>query len=275
MRTATTTGSEGDVTTTEPIATVVAEGVIDIRLPWPDVRNAMGPDEANALADALDGATGRPDTRALLVSAEGSAFSAGGNLRSVAELATRGEQAVRDSVYSAFQRLYRTIVSSPVPVIAVVDGPAIGFGCDLALACDVRVAGPRAEFRYGWANIGLISAAGGLLELRELLGRAALWDFVAGTGLDQRRAVECGVAIAADDATTIARDLAARLAAIDRDVLAATKELIDITDRARYLTSALDYQVGFITAPAFATRANAVLRRTSASPAAVPVATSD
>lgn len=233
----------------------------EIRMRWPEVRNALGADQALEVADAIVAAGRSLDVRAVILSAEGPAFSSGGNLRAVAKLAEKGSTYVEAVLYSAFQNLYRSIRECPVPVIALVEGPAIGLGCDLALACDARIASETASFRYGWANVGLISAVGGLLEMRRLIGGSELWSFISGQELDGRRASELGVAVFSDNARIEALNMASRLCGFDRDVIVATKHLSMIQEIEEYLPMAAQVQARLLTQPGFAELARKALER--------------
>jgi enoyl-CoA hydratase/carnithine racemase len=243
------------------INAVIDKGVREIRMNWPEVRNAMGPDEATELAAALEAAINHTETRVIVLSGEGKAFSAGGNLPAIAELAKNGRDFVQNVLYSVFQNLYRTIKESPVPVFALVEGPAVGLGCDLALACDARVVNEKASFRYGWSNVGLISALGGLLEMRKLIGGSELWSFISGDALSGLRAGELGVAIYSEDARSMVLGMASKIAEIDREVLLATKQLSLIDDIDDYLSRAALFQAGLITKPGFVDSAMKMLER--------------
>jgi enoyl-CoA hydratase/carnithine racemase len=240
----------------------VSPNVIEVRLNWPETRNAVGVEEAVELVSAIEHSFSSPNVNAIVLTAEGSSFCSGGDLRSVLSLATQGEDAVRTTLYSAFQRLYRTITDCPIPIIAVVEGPAVGFGCDLALACDVRVAGPSASFRYGWAPVGLISAVGGLMNMRREIGASRTWECIAGLGVSQKLAMEYGLAVGASDARKAAIDMGEALATFPHDVVVATKALLN-AEPSEYLDKALDFQVGFITSSEFAERATRILGRTN------------
>jgi enoyl-CoA hydratase/carnithine racemase len=137
--------------------------VAEIVLDWPEVRNALGPAEGAELRVALTRAACDPKVGAIVLSANGSAFCSGGKLPEIVELARGGPEAVRTAVYGEFQGVFRALQSSPVPVIAAVDGPAIGFGCDLALAANISFIGCAGWLAQGWMRAGLIPATGGTL----------------------------------------------------------------------------------------------------------------
>ena len=149
-----------------------------VTLDWPDKRNALGPAEAGELADALRQAADEPGVKGIVVTGNG-AFCAGGDIKGMIARADMPPEERRRLVYTAYQGMITTIVGLPVPTFAAVDGPAIGMGFDIALACDVRIVGPGGWFRQGWAGIGLIPGTGGELLLR-LRAPTALWRLIPG-----------------------------------------------------------------------------------------------
>jgi enoyl-CoA hydratase/carnithine racemase len=192
-----------------------------VQLDWPERRNALGPDEAGQLADAL-GLAREPEVRALVLTGSG-AFCAGGDLSQLAILVQRGEQAIRDAVYGRYQSVVMALQNAPVPTIAAVDGPAVGLGMDLALACDMRFVGQSGWLRQGWAAIGLIPGTGGALLL-ESIAPNLLWRLVAEQPrLDAADCVRLGLAEAAQDgsAVTAAIRRATQLAGLPRETISA------------------------------------------------------
>lgn len=240
---------------------LVAEhpGFIEISLDWPDIRNALGPDEGRELRLALEAANARDDIAAILLSATGKAFCAGGNLAEIVRLSQHGESAVRDTVYGEFQGIFRAVAESSVPVIAAVDGPAVGFGCDLALCGQVTFVGESGWLAQGWAQVGLIPATGGTLYAGRRGGPQAVWQLLAADRVDAATAERWGLAIAAADARAAAMEMAAKLAALPRPALAATLALSRIDMLDAHLETALRYQAGFITGADFAERAARIL----------------
>jgi len=128
-------------------------------LDWPQRRNALGPDEANEVAAALRAAAGQPDVRGIVLTGNG-AFCAGGDLGGMVARADMPPEERRALVYGAYQGLIRTLVELPVPTVAAVDGPAVGMGFDIALACDSRFIGPDGWLHTG--DIGRVDESGRL-----------------------------------------------------------------------------------------------------------------
>jgi enoyl-CoA hydratase/carnithine racemase len=147
-------------------------------LDWPEKRNALGPEQAGELAAALRTAAADPDVRGVVITGNGT-FCAGGDIKGMVARADMPPEERRALVYSAYQGLIRAVLELPVPTVAAVDGPAVGMGFDLALACDSRFIGPEGWCRQGWARLGLIPGTGGELLLRTR-APGALWQLLDG-----------------------------------------------------------------------------------------------
>jgi enoyl-CoA hydratase/carnithine racemase len=235
--------------------------VAELTLDWPEVRNAIGPQQGRELRLALEDADGDETIGAIVLSANGKAFCAGGNLPEIVALACEGPNAVRTTIYSEFQGIFRAITQSRAPVIAAVAGPAIGFGCDLALAGAATFIGPEGWLAQGWIHAGLIPATGGTYFALRRGGQQAVFRMLAAEKVDGPTAERWNLAIAAQDARAEALAMARRFAALPRKPLEAVLQLSRIPDQETHLAAALDYQVGFITDPAFPDFAELLLRR--------------
>lgn len=160
-----------------------------------DKRNALTIDMARCLADALHEAGADPEVKVVVLEATGSVFCAGADLAMVADLTRMSGEDVVARVYGVFQRLVRTIVDLPVPVVAVLSGPALGAGCDLALACDMRLVTRGAGFEETWVRLGLVPGMGGMALLAPLVGLSAARDMIyRAIRVDGERALEMGLA---------------------------------------------------------------------------------
>ena len=147
-------------------------------LDWPEQRNALGPDECErGSRRRFAAAADDPAVCGIVVTGNG-AFCAGGNLRGAVERQSMDPDERRRLVYGAYQGLIRALVDVPVPTVAALDGPAVGMGLDIALACDVRVVGPAGWAQQGWGKVGLVAATGGVLLLRRR-APGALWPLLA------------------------------------------------------------------------------------------------
>jgi 2-(1,2-epoxy-1,2-dihydrophenyl)acetyl-CoA isomerase len=246
------------------VVTEVAGPAAVVTLDWPGKRNALGPDEANEVVAALRAAAGRPEVRGVVLTGNG-AFCSGGDINGMVARADMPPEERRALVYGAYQGLIRTVVDLPVPTVAAVDGPAVGLGFDLALACDSRLIGPDGWCRQGWARIGLIPGTGGELLLR-LRAPGALWRLLDGqpkVGPDL--AERLGIGEAADGGRTAREAALARVeayAAYPRATLAGYIRLNRAEVRARlaeHQAECLSVQLELLSDPDFKDRARAAL----------------
>jgi enoyl-CoA hydratase len=196
-----------------------------VTLDWPDVRNALGPKEAAELGAAIDAASST-DSAAVVITGNG-AFCAGGDLKQVVDMATTlSAEDIARRIYGDIHSVLRALRRSPTPTIAAVDGAAIGLGFDIALACDLRIAGARGWFSQGWARAGLIPAAGGAAFLSRL-APSDHWRLMAEqTRVDAAAAASMGIAEQVEDrALDAAIRRANDFAKLPRETLAAYVEL--------------------------------------------------
>jgi 2-(1,2-epoxy-1,2-dihydrophenyl)acetyl-CoA isomerase len=165
-----------------------------IRLQRPSVKNALTPEVVQALSDALSAAGDTASVRVVVLSGVPGAFCSGADVRIIAKELESGGQAVRP-ILERFQALSLGIVKLAKPVVAAVTGPAVGFGADLALACDFRVFGESAYLQEKFVAIGLMPDGGGSYFLTRLLGPArALEMLMLGSRIDAAQAVSLGLA---------------------------------------------------------------------------------
>jgi enoyl-CoA hydratase len=184
-------------------------------------RNVLSPGMVDALSAAFDAVEADADVRCVVLRGEGPAFCAGAELQ-VLEAAASGDFSGIENVYRGFLR----VLESPLPTIALVDGPAVGAGLNLALACDLRVATERAVFDSRFLRLRLAPGGGHTWMLERRVGP----ETAAAMVLFGRRlgAVD---GLAAGLVTSVHRDaeeglrtslaLADVLAGVDRDFLEA------------------------------------------------------
>lgn len=184
-----------------------------VRLNRPDKLNAISPEMLIELSDTFTKATEDPELRAIILTGAGErAFSAGTDL---AELVNVTAAQAR-SVANRGQALCNQIESSPVPVIAAVNGLAAGAGCELALACHIRIASPNSSFSLPETKLGIIPGYGGTQRLTREIGRGrALEIMLTARTVDAGEALRIGLInrIAAagallPEAESIAREIA-------------------------------------------------------------------
>jgi 2-(1,2-epoxy-1,2-dihydrophenyl)acetyl-CoA isomerase len=189
-------GSTDDRGSRDPRGFVEASagGVLRLTLDRPDRRNALTVELVAGLADRLLRLRAEPEVRVVVLAGGPPVFCAGGDLTDMGRIAEQGPLAVTDMIYSQFQRLVAALGTAPVPVIALVDGAALGAGLDLAMACDLRVASTRAVFASSWIGVGLIPGMGGAHLLTRAIGSTRARELVLlGDRIDARTALDWGV----------------------------------------------------------------------------------
>ena len=193
-----------------------AEGVRTLTLNRPDTLNALTLEATRQLATRLEEAAADPGVRAVVITGAGRAFSAGGDIAFLQELPTMSTEDVRGVVYGTFQRLPRAIRGMDKPVIAAVNGPAMGAGCEIAVAADFRIASEVARFGEVWIGIGCVPALGGMFLLPRIVGLAKATELcMTGAVIDAAEALRIGLVgavVPPADLAGAARDLATRLA---------------------------------------------------------------
>ncbi|MEU9576872.1 enoyl-CoA hydratase [Streptomyces chilikensis] len=195
----------------------------------PDRRNCLDETMCRELGEAVATVAGDPGARTLVVTGAGSAFCAGADLPALFGDAGRPVAEVREHLH----RVYRSFLGLRelrIPTVAAVQGPAVGAGFNLAMACDVRVAGPRASFAATFTRIGLHPGGGCTWFLVDALGpQKALALLLDGGTLDAEEAVREGVALSvAEDPAVAARELTERWAAVDPALVRDIKRAVGI-----------------------------------------------
>ena len=190
-------------------------------------RNALNRELVVALGEALGAVSADREIRAVVLTGSGGSFCSGADLRSaMSERADIGMDARIDE----FHAMIRAIVSAPKPFVAAVDGAAVGFGADLALACDLRVLSTEGYIQEKFVKIGLMPDGGGTFWMPRLVGLGrALEYLLLGTKIDARMAAELGLAnrvVEPADLAGAARALAHELAKGPPLAYAAIKEAV-------------------------------------------------
>ncbi|HTU31564.1 MAG TPA: enoyl-CoA hydratase/isomerase family protein [Solirubrobacteraceae bacterium] len=188
------------------------DGIITLSLSRPERRNAIDRELAGALCAAV---AKHGAARAIVLrSAEAGMFCAG------ADLGVPDEE--RAEVSRELYALYAQMINASAPIVAALDGPAVGGGAQLAVACDLRVAGPAASIRFLGPGHGL---AVGAWALPSLVGRGRALDLcLTGRTVGGDEALQIGlVDRLADDASAGAAELAAGLATLEPDAVARVK----------------------------------------------------
>ena len=208
------------------------ENVAIIVLNRPDRLNALtvavAEDFIAAVKDAIE-----KGARAIVLTGAGRAFSAGGDLREMQEIATREGrvEAFFDEPLRLLNEVVLLIRSVSIPFIAAVNGIASGGGCNLALACDVVIAAKSAKFNQAFIKIGLSPDCGGTFFLPRLIGlRRSVELMLTGDLVDAERAQQIGMinsVVEDGELMKHALALAERLAAAPTAAIGQIKQLVD------------------------------------------------
>lgn len=195
----------------------LADRVVVITVNDPDRRNAVTEAMSSELRDAVQRAESDSQAHAVIITGAGKAFCAGADLSALGAATDQG----LERIYAGFMAVARCAL----PTIAAVNGAAVGAGLNLALAADVRIAGPHAMFDPRFQKLGIHPGGGATWMLHRAVGpqvaRAAL---LFGMRFDAEDAVRHGLALSvADDPLAAALDLAAGPASAPREVVLATK----------------------------------------------------
>jgi enoyl-CoA hydratase/carnithine racemase len=204
-----------------------------------DVRNAL---TSTAIADdiinTVEWINSTPEVAVLIITGAGSAFSSGGNIKDMAERAgdfAGDVQELERRYRQGIQRIPLALHKLEVPVIAAVNGPAIGAGFDIANMCDIRIASTKAKFGETFVNLGIIPGDGGAWFMQRLIGyqKAAELTFT-GRIIDAVEAKEMGVVLditAPEHLLSKVNELAAEMASKPVASLRLTKRLMKLAQR--------------------------------------------
>jgi len=208
----------------------VAGQVAMITLDRPDARNAYSEAMVDELLAALDRADDDTTVRAVVLTGAGPAFSAGGDLKAMRDRSGMfaGDPAeLRTQYRRGLQQLPRRFDAFEKPVVAAVNGAAIGAGLDLALMADLRIASADARFGSTFARVGLIPGDGGAYLLTRVVGFARALDLVLTARIvDAEEALALGLVttvVPAEDVLATARERAEQIAALPPKAVQAAK----------------------------------------------------
>jgi 2-(1,2-epoxy-1,2-dihydrophenyl)acetyl-CoA isomerase len=220
----------------EHILTSEAEGILTITLNRPDKLNAFIGHMRRDLAEALEHAGSDRNVRVVIITGAGRAFCAGGDIGFMAELMKRRDSEEFARILGAGRRVILAIRQMTKPVIASVNGPASGAGCNLALACDLRIAATTATFSQSFAKVGLHPDWGGSYFLPRLVTpNKACEMFFLGEPIDAAEAARLGIVnqvVPLEGLEAATLQLAERLRAAPPIALAAAKHAVYMSESA-------------------------------------------
>jgi enoyl-CoA hydratase/carnithine racemase len=200
----------------------------------PDAMNALGqPGDGDVFRGLCDDINADRSIRAVILTGEGRAFSAGGDVKAMQERtgAFAGSPAeIREAYRTNIHRIVKALWGVEVPMVAAVNGPAIGLGCDVACMADVRIASDKAKFGVTFLKLGLIPGDGGAWLTPRLVGMSRAAELLyTGDVIDAATAADWGLVsrvVPHDTLLDEATALATRMAAQPPHALRVTKQLL-------------------------------------------------
>lgn len=208
--------------------------ITTLTLDRPESMNALGKDGDGAeFAAACEAINADADVRCVILTGAGKAFSAGGDVKAMKERSGNFGGSpidVANGYRTNIHRILRALYGLQVPMIAAVNGAAIGLGCDLACLADIRIASDRAKFGVTFLKLGIIPGDGGTWILPRVIGDARAAElFYTGDVIDAAKACEWGLVsrvAPADDLMDEVQAMATRIAAMPPHALRQTKNLL-------------------------------------------------
>lgn len=224
------------------------EGVAVLTLNRDDVRNALtGTAIVDDIIQVVDWINLNHDVGALIITGSGKAFSSGGNVKDMLDrngMFSGTPVQLQDNYRHGIQRVTRAMYRLEVPVIAAVNGAAIGAGLDLACMCDIRIASENAKVGETFVNLGIIPGDGGAWFLPRIVGRQRACEMAfSGRIVGAQEGVAIGLFLESCSSETLlpcATDMAASFAGKPREALRITKRLLQASERLE-LNDFLDY----------------------------------
>jgi len=208
--------------------------IVTLTLNLPELRNPISDnDVVDAIVAALDRLEEDEEARVAILTGAGPAFSGGGNLKTITQkggLIDPLPVRTRSNYKRGIQRLPLRFAALEVPVIAAVNGPAIGAGCDLACMCDLRIAGESARFAESFVKLGIIPGDGGAWLLPRVVGFSKASEMaLTGDAIDAHEALACGLVskvVPDSELLAEARKLAERISVNPTQAVRMTKRLL-------------------------------------------------
>lgn len=218
------------------VLTDTTDGIATLTLNRPDLHNPISDlPMVDALVAALASADADPAVNVIILTGAGKSFSSGGNIKNMLtdspdSLANAQPALTPGNYRRGIQRIPMLFEQLQKPVIAAVNGAAIGAGCDLACMCDIRIAAASARFAENFVKLGLIPGDGGAWLLQRVVGYSKAAEMsLTGDTLSAQEALACGLVsrvVPDEQLLGEARTLAARIAANPPQAVQQTKRLL-------------------------------------------------
>ena len=207
------------------ILTETVDRVGVIRLNRPDALNALNADLMYAVVEAAEAFQDDPNVMAIVLTGSEKAFAAGADIKEMSE------KSYIDMQQSDWFSHWNRLSDIRLPIIAAVNGYALGGGCELAMIADMIIAGPKTKFGQPEINLGVIPGMGGSQRLTRAIGKAKAMDLVlTGRMIDGEEAERAGLVarlVADDEVFDTAMEVGKTIAAKSRPVVMIAKEAVD------------------------------------------------
>ena len=220
-------------------------GIATITIDRPEVYNAFRRQTILELNAALRDAAEDDGVYALVLTGAGDAFCAGADVNDMPDWHEEMTKEEYAGYLWSVQNVVRQLRGMATPSVAAVDGPAIGAGCDFALACDARIVGPDAVLCEGFVRVGLIPGDGGGWLLPRLIGESKAKEYLlTGRNITSEDAVDLGLAVeVADDPLASATAFAEEVRDLPATAVQHTNRLVDPQRSFEdYCERAIEYQ---------------------------------
>ena len=212
-----------------------ADRIAVLRFERPERRNAIATrSDCEDIVSALQALESRDELSCVILTGQGSAFCAGGDLKAMQARDGIGPLATPDATRSNYrqgvQRVIRALWNCELPLIAAINGPALGLGLDLACLCDIRIASADARMGSTFIKVGLVPGDGGAWILPRVVGSSKAAEMIlTGEILDAEQARQCGLVsrvVPADALQSTAQGIAASIAENPPRTLRLSKRLL-------------------------------------------------
>ena len=227
------------------------DGVLTLTMNQPETRNALtGNTAVQELVDACAAITLDASIRCVILTGAGPVFSSGGNVKDMRRFFEQdiSPELIREEYRNGIQRLPKALYNLDVPVIAAINGAAIGAGLDLTCMCDIRIAADTATFAESFVKVGIVPGDGGAWLLPRVVGMSKASEMAfTGEALNATEALACGLVsrvVAPEALLPEAQTLAAKIATNPGGVLRMTKRLLREGQRST-LESLLELSAGY------------------------------
>jgi enoyl-CoA hydratase/carnithine racemase len=210
--------------------------VATLTLNQPETRNSISEFEMiDAIVSACDELNQNPDIRVAILTGAGSAFCSGGNVKDMRDkkgMFAGTSDELADNYRNGIQRIPLALSKVEIPIIAAINGPAIGAGCDLTCMCDIRIASKKAKFSESFIKVGIIPGDGGAWFLPRIIGISRASQMaLTGQMIDAPTALKWNLVsevVEHDVLMQRANELAQQIACNPPQVIRATKRLLTL-----------------------------------------------